>query len=68
MTDQLFKIAQVIIPGLVIITWLVLNIMQALGRATVTDGLTSAAYACLGLFTGFAIVELRARNRIREVR
>jgi hypothetical protein len=63
MVDNLFKYAQVFIPGIVILAWLVLLILQSLGYTSVPDTLTSAAYACLGLFTGFAVE--RARTQVK---
>ncbi len=65
MTDNLFKFAQVFIPGIVILAWLALLILQSLGYTSVPDTLTSAAYACLGLFTGFAVERAMARARYR---
>ena len=65
MADQIFKFAQVFIPGVVILAWLVLLILQATGTATVPDTLTSAAYACLGLFTGVAVERVRTSLSFR---
>lgn len=66
MADTLFKWAQVVIPGLVILTWLVLLVLQAVTlTVTVPADLSTAAYACLGGFVGFAIERVRTQIRNR---